>query len=197
MLTSFCVSLRGTCAHPRCSHSVGVLESLYPLFLVLLAWFQDFSISCVCIVVCSSVWCCAGPEPQLCCLSPTSPKSAKTHVGRKETMMVLTASGSRKAKAVPLIMGDTVEKADIEICKHPSGRGDWLLGTGASGKACALFLPPCDMCPPLVAFLNEWVHWMSTPNSSDMVVVPRDLCCCIHASLGVSQFCFNPLPDVP
>lgn len=50
-------------------------------------------------------------------------------------MMVLTASGSRKAKAVPLIMGDTVEKADIEICKHPSGRGDWLLGTGASGKA--------------------------------------------------------------
>ncbi|KAL0039658.1 hypothetical protein WJX77_004541 [Trebouxia sp. C0004] len=54
--------------------------------------------------------------------------------GGKETMMVLTASGTRKAKAVPLIMGDTVEKADIEICKHPSGRGDWLLGTGASGK---------------------------------------------------------------
>ena len=50
-------------------------------------------------------------------------------------MMILTESGSRKAKAVPLIMGDTVEKADIEICKHPSGRGDWLLGTGASGKA--------------------------------------------------------------
>lgn len=48
--------------------------------------------------------------------------------------MILTASGSRKAKAVPLIMGDTVEKADIEICKHPSGKGDWLLGTGASGK---------------------------------------------------------------
>lgn len=54
--------------------------------------------------------------------------------GGKATMMVLTASGSRKAKAVPLIMGDSVEKADIEICKHPSGRGDWLLGTGASGK---------------------------------------------------------------
>ena len=52
-------------------------------------------------------------------------------------MMILTASGSRKARAVPLIMGDTVEKADIEICKHPSGRGDWLLGTGASGKACS------------------------------------------------------------
>ena len=48
--------------------------------------------------------------------------------------MILTASGSRKAKAVPLIMGDSVEKADIEICKHPSGKGDWLLGTGASGK---------------------------------------------------------------
>ena len=56
--------------------------------------------------------------------------------GGRETMMILTASGSRKAKAVPLIMGDSVEKADIEICKHPSGKGDWLLGTGASGKAC-------------------------------------------------------------
>ena len=54
--------------------------------------------------------------------------------GQKETVMILTASGSRKAKAVPLIMGDSVEKADIEICKHPSGKGDWLLGTGASGK---------------------------------------------------------------
>lgn len=54
--------------------------------------------------------------------------------GGRPTMMVLTASGVRKAKALPLIMGDTVEKADIEICKHPSGRGDWLLGTGASGK---------------------------------------------------------------
>ncbi|KAL3143559.1 hypothetical protein ABBQ38_002357 [Trebouxia sp. C0009 RCD-2024] len=54
--------------------------------------------------------------------------------GGKETMMLLTASGTRKAKAVPLIMGDSVEKADIEICKHPSGKGDWLLGTGASGK---------------------------------------------------------------
>ena len=51
-------------------------------------------------------------------------------------MMVLTASGVRRAKALPLIMGDTVEKADIEICKHPSGKGDWLLGTGASGKVC-------------------------------------------------------------
>ena len=56
--------------------------------------------------------------------------------GGRPTMMVLTASGVRKAKALPLIMGDTVEKADIEICKHPSGRGDWLLGTGASGKVC-------------------------------------------------------------
>lgn len=83
--------------------------------------------------------------------------------------MVLTVSGSRKAKAVPLIMGDTVEKADIEICKHPSGKGDWLLGTGASGKVvpnlhtypcalqsvyhtdcmtsmCCVYILPCDVC---------------------------------------------------
>ena len=62
--------------------------------------------------------------------------------------MVQTASGSRKAKAVPLIMGDTVEKADIEICKHPSGKGDWLLGTGASGKVHnAVLLNPCCSSP--------------------------------------------------
>lgn len=90
--------------------------------------------------IASSISCHIGTEPQLCCcLRPTGPKCVNTHIGGKETMMVLTASGSRKAKAVPLIMGDTVEKADIEICKHPSGRGDWLLGTGASGKACLLF----------------------------------------------------------
>ena len=70
---------------------------------------------------CMSLW---HLEPERC----VHPK------GQKETMMILTASGSRRAKAVPLIMGDTVEKADIEICKHPSGKGDWLLGTGASGK---------------------------------------------------------------
>lgn len=84
---------------------------------------------------------CIAPEPQLCCcLSLSGPKCVDIHIGGKETMMILTASGSRKAKAVPLIMGDTVEKADIEICKHPSGRGDWLLGTGASGKACLHFI---------------------------------------------------------
>ena len=64
-------------------------------------------------------------------------------------MMVLTASGSRKAKAVPLIMGDSVEKADIEICKHPSGKGDWLLGTGASGKVLLCWLLSCFFCPVL------------------------------------------------
>ncbi len=36
MLISFCVSLRATCTHPACSPSIGVLERLYPLFLVCL-----------------------------------------------------------------------------------------------------------------------------------------------------------------
>ena len=49
-------------------------------------------------------------------------------------MLRLAGNGLRIAKAVPLIMGDTVEKADIEICKSPSGEGDWLLGSGASGR---------------------------------------------------------------
>ena len=119
-------------------------------------------------------------EPQLCCcLSAIGPKRAKTHIGGKETMMVLTASGSRKAKAVPLIMGDTVEKADIEICKHPSGRGDWLLGTGASGKACFLFLPICDTCPLLVAFV--WTGY--TERALQMVLVWLSYQICAFVSM--------------
>ncbi len=145
--------------------TVSVLENTYPLFLVLFGWFQDRYLS-LCMRIASSAWYHVGLESRMCCcLCPTGPKCVNTYIGGKETMMILTASGSRKAKAVPLIMGDTVEKADIEICKHPSGRGDWLLGTGASGKACFRFPPPCDMCPMLVTFvwsgpLAEHFKWL-------------------------------------
>ena len=49
------------------------------------------------------------------------------------SILTMSGDGSRLAKGVPLIMGDNVEKADIEICKNPTGDGDWLLGKGASG----------------------------------------------------------------
>lgn len=54
--------------------------------------------------------------------------------GGAKSILRLSGSGLRIAKSVPLIMGDTVEKADIEICKSPNGDGDWLLGSGASGR---------------------------------------------------------------
>lgn len=49
------------------------------------------------------------------------------------SILTMSGNGSRLAKGVPLVMGDNVEKADIEICKSPNGDGDWLLGKGASG----------------------------------------------------------------
>lgn len=63
-----------------------------------------------------------------------------------------TSHGTKIAQSVPLIMGDSMEKADIEICQKPDGSGDWLLGKGASGRVllqtpgsdASLYQRPCS-----------------------------------------------------
>ena len=87
-----------------------------------------------------------------------------TDAGGTRSILTITGEGNRLAKAVPLIMGDEVEKADIEICKDPNGDGDWLLGRGASGVvswlayACHAVLdrPCCVFCPHVL--LNPWAN---------------------------------------
>ena len=49
-------------------------------------------------------------------------------------LLKTTSHGTKLAEAIPLTMGDHIEKANIEICKSPDGNGDWLLGKGASGR---------------------------------------------------------------
>lgn len=68
-------------------------------------------------------------------------------------MLTVAANGCKLAKAVPLIMGDNVEKADIEICKDPSGEGDWLLGKGASGRVLLVQPPICFSLMALVLYI--------------------------------------------
>ena len=104
-----------------------------------------------------------------------------------------TSHGTKIAQAVPLIMGDSMEKADIEICKNPNGTGDWLLGKGASGRVVAYTLVShaSNLDVPIS------LHWPVHPVASDVKQTTRQsyiplvtftLCLPLHMPMHLSVF---------